>query len=401
MTRQRRRTARHAGARGPTVSTPVLPPLSNRALRPEDTGSFNRLYNAVFSRQRTLEVCNWEFSGGPLGAAHQVGLFEPDGSLVGHWGLLPCCIRVGSALLKAGKTENTMLAQRYRGRGLYKQFEQECLNDAWRGGFEAVWATYSAAARAHMNAGYRSVGVLQQFYLPMFGVAETMARVLSMAIGHPRRQALRTLLGIVRLRLKCADSLVRFQGDATLRCAPYQPDTVSKLLAQWDADLSSRSLKEYSVTIERTLPYLRWRFLDNPCVSYRFHTFVDETDNPIGYVIWRHKGPYVVIEDFILRTSWLNRPGLRKVLRCMVSTWRCEGVLCVRCTTLAGSRLSHLLLEAGFVPWRHRLPPEGTPEALASSLLLVTSPCLSRELTEALHEPSNWFLTRIVGEGVV
>jgi len=159
--------------------------------------------------------------------------------------------------------------------------------------------------------------------------------------------------------------------------------------------MSSPDTGPYRVTLERTLPYLRWRFFDNPNVDYTWRTVTDESGCPVGYIVWHFRGLEVVVDDMLLLRDWFTPRGISGLLFVAKQTWRSRNVILASFLSLRGSAVHESLRLAGFGSLPHSEIPDPR-----RALLIRPNPNLKEDLVDELADTRRWYLSGIFTEGI-
>ena len=375
-------------------------PIAFRTIEPRDFEQVNELSNRVFSRNRTLDQFLWEFRRGPLGPALEIVAVTPEDRVVGHLGLLPNVVAIGSRSIKAGKGETLMIAPEYRGKGIFRGLLAERLKSAWEAGFEMTWTTFAGAAPIllrtnYAGTGYTLVGYLEHLYFPLLrGAPEILVAVAKTLLRTNGVRQLRHLIGCARItqRLSARASV---PVGCDLNLTDFQEDQARELLGRWRQEMSSPDTGPYRVTLERTLPYLRWRFFDNPNVDYTWRTVTDESGCPVGYIVWHLSGLEVVVDDMLLLRDWFTSTGISALLLVARETWRTSNVFLARFLSLRGSVVYESLMASGFGSLPHSEIPDPR-----RALLTRPNPNLKEDLVDELADTRRWYLSGIFTEGI-
>ncbi len=355
--------------------------------REEDLPTLNDLYNRVFDANRSMDQFKWEFREGPYGPATQYVLRDEKGEARAHWGVLPNYFVCGNRSLKAGKVENTMIDPDLRGQGHYGKFERESIKQVWNENYDAIWNSLTTASGLRKRTGFSMVGNLVYLFRPLRGRGANLSYYL--------QKTFRRVLG---------DD---FTSGLTKRVTSITPDEKPGYEAR-QVSVSHRSIsgeesirvmeqlssgKQGLVTMMRDAEYMRWRFLNNPHLSFQFEFLEDEKDQ--GVLIWHQKREEIVIDDFWW--SGIMTPELIEAVYFSVrKTWlKQKGAHLVSFLTLEHSEFYLMLRKSGFVPVGNNkwVAPE-------RHFLIYPNPSIESDLQEKLMRSEHWMISNIITEGI-
>jgi GNAT superfamily N-acetyltransferase len=245
----------------------------------EDGPRIVDLYNRSLNRSRTLRDWEWEFLEGPGGEL--LGwVAELNDRLVAHWGVIPLPLHAAGRTLASAKGELGVTDPDFRGQAIFTRLLTTALDDLRRSSVQVSWCFPNDAIwKVQQRAGFRST---------------TQIRYL-LSIPKPGR-ALRALAAyskVVRFAgatLSALDPLsTRLIGPRPLNCCERirvvdLRDVDDRFDVLWQV-----TRPRDRVTLVRDQSFLRWRFVQNPRLTYTFLLATDPCGDPLGYVVLAHR----------------------------------------------------------------------------------------------------------------
>lgn len=210
---------------------------------PESLERIAALHNANRAQPASLERFRWAYLENPDGQARVWGA-EDEGTLVGVAAVFPRRLRLptGDEAL-ACTTGDLSVAPSHRRRGLASKLRARARAAVDAGESALLFAIPNPeAAGVHERAGFAHLGDMRR-----------MVRVL--AIPGPAFVRALTRWPVQRL--------VRGARGATLACTLVERATADASLSDVQR-LYERIAPTLGISVVRSAPYLRWRFLDNP-----------------------------------------------------------------------------------------------------------------------------------------
>jgi hypothetical protein len=104
--------------------------LKARKYHPGDEIQINNLYKSITKRDRNIIEYSWQWLENPYKINSIWIIEEESGRIVGHHGLIPTPMYILNRSILAGKTENTMIHNDYKGKHIYFPFEKNFYDEA-------------------------------------------------------------------------------------------------------------------------------------------------------------------------------------------------------------------------------------------------------------------------------
>lgn len=263
MVRDRAEASALSGARKPMSidDFDVLP------TRESDVDEINALYERVSGRVRSTEQWRREWRSSPFGPGRSWVIRERSSArLVGHHGLIEVPLRAPDRVLRAARTENTMVDPEYRTALYYPAVEAQLLA-TYRDDFDVLFTAAGNGPQAAMRRrlGYRPVGKWIDFTI-YDSLAHRAARELGRAgaVVTGWIDALRMSSPSPEFELHPTDDVERVERLWKSCCAPT------------------------GVSPERSASYLRWRLLEH--AWHRFElAVVTRGGTDVAFLAWRQE----------------------------------------------------------------------------------------------------------------
>lgn len=182
------------------------------------------LFQLVFGRPMSLDYWNWRFKNNPSGLT-LIRLVWDNDLLVGHYAVSPVRMQVNEQTILTALSGTIMTHPDYSGRGIFTELATSTFSYIAKDfNIKVNWAF----PNSNSHYGYiskldwKDIGVLHSMYLPV----------------------------------------AKFKQSNTVTVVPFEeftPKHVLKLEAV---------TQNFSVKVVRDLPYLNWRYIENPIVDY-------------------------------------------------------------------------------------------------------------------------------------
>lgn len=244
----------------------------------EDFEHWNKCYNEVTGRKRTLEQCLWQWRG-LRGEASESWVIcsVSTGEVVGHHGVMRIPFQRYGERLSVGKTENTFVMPAFRKRLYYPAYEKKVLARI-QGSFGCIFTTATGISNGYINVLRRRLG-----YVPQGSAVCHALRMSSRAAGLLVCEKYR-LPGVLSPLLGAGYSAVvsclrkKRSGGVHIHGADFK-DSVETLASFWQVNADC-----YPLTPERNEAFLQWRWLDNPHHEYELILF-ERKGLMVGYAV--------------------------------------------------------------------------------------------------------------------
>lgn len=332
-----------------------------RPSTPQDAPALNALYRRVSGRVRTLEQWRWEWLDTPTGRAPSwVIVASASGDVVGHHGLIEMPLCCGQRVLRAARTDNTMVDPDLRTTLYYPAFEAQLFKQ-YREHYDVVFTAVAGEVLAAMRRrlGYRVIGNWVEWV-----VADSLAYRAARSLG---RTASRVANAFSNVKLPRAGDELVVTGD------------LERIEHLWRASLRSDAL-----TPERSAAYLSWRLASHAWHRYTLALLVRDGAD-FGFVAWRERdagggATRVLIHDAFTRSA--DDASCRELLTALAWHHR---------DAAARVQIRTLDVDTPLARAARSLAPERAREPAGDTLLLAWS---------ANAEQPVWDVTTLVDAGI-
>ncbi len=361
-----------------------------------DVSQINHLFFQVFGRHRTEEQFSWEFLEIPGGPAEIWVLEDKSNSeIIGHYSLIPIQFSYFGELIQSGKTENTMIHPEYRKKGIYIPFEMDCINQA-KSDFQLIWVSYSSVIKTHKKAGYKPVGILTHYIKVL--KKDRLVKILSAATEPTRSN--RIIVFLARFAARLLTQILLLKGvqrsifdDKVYLKKMGDTDSISHDLEK----LWKSAKRNYGITIDRHIHFLRWRIVNNPYINYDFFGVLKH-NNLIGYVVLRKNEVRGInmstVVDLILDCK--DQSVLDAVLHKVTNIYKGTDVDLINFPTLLSNNyINRSLRKNGFISIaKFRRFIDGKKPLLMANLLS------DRLDLVKVFDCNSWYFTEIFTQGI-
>lgn len=380
--------------------------LESRKYQAGDEYGIVKLYNKITGRCRTAEQHRWEWLDTPQGIGSIWVITESEsGKIVGHHGLTPIKADYFGQNLLLGKTENTILHQKYLGTGIYFIHEKKFLQEAMKR-FDLLYTTFAhgTPGKIRRKLGYKAVGkyltyikATRNMYLKKTmdsliqrKIANSALNIFCKYISHIFSYPLMIFFS----KWGKIDKSITFEVVEDI-------DTIDSEIDQF----CDRNKGKFGITINRTSKYLKWRIFKNPNVKYKF-LLARKFGKLVGYVITKSSATDVnkcEIVDLVCEQN--NEIIFNTILKATVRRLMETKVHAVSFTTLDSNNfLNRRLIKNGFLPVqkiaafvRKHLTSDISCE---ESVLLVK--VINKNISSIkIYNPACWYYTDLFSEGII
>lgn len=382
-----------------SVNGPEKEEYISRPYRDGDETALVRLYNDITARSRTLEQFRWEWLDTPEGRGSMWIIEEVETrKIVGHHGLIPMRFRFFDRSIMAGKTENTMVHPKYRGRVRYFSFETTFLDQA-REIYGLLFTNMARGkpGRIRKGLGYTDIGNYEDYVkvcskeaLDQIAVARVhravKGRILQQLLSWMMKAVNFLVFGLLFGRNVKVDSAIDWKHVKDIA------EVAEELDRLWE-----RSKDRFGLTVNRDPRFLKWRLFENPNTHYDFHV-ARRGGELIGYAAYEQvRESTVWLVDLVADGNDVQL--LETLLGSFIQRLNDEGVVVVWLPTLrARTTVTRALRRNGFKSFSavHDLWHRISGKEISKLMVKVLDDELDSE--DALN-PDCWYYTSILEEG--
>lgn len=281
----------------------------------------------------------WKYAHNPMGPAYIYFAEDREkGVLAGIYCLISWTLASGNHRVKAVQSVDTMINPSYRGQGIVKRLSTVMFEDLREQGVEIVIGFPNEDFfPTTLKIGWTNPGYMRAY-----------VKILSVdkVLGDRSPMVPRMIRKLVDAMLAVPDRLIMFRRRGI---SVQEVPGISGASRGW-------TLSSSGTQTERSRPYLRWRYEDNPLRDYRFYQVL-EHGRDICLFVARHEDGEVSIIDILCVRSGDIIPALAMFSRFM----RDRGAVALRISCLGDMGLK--LKMAGFIPRENGLPLVSYPLA--------------------------------------
>ena len=377
--------------------------LESRRYKTGDEFGIVSLYNHITGRHRTLEQHRWEWLNTPEGTG-SIWVIMDSGSreIVGHHGLIPISMDFFGSKLLAGKTENTILHEKYMGTGIYFLYEKRFLQEA-KNKFDCFFTNFAIGtpAKIRRKLGYKPIGTYANFImipnpkgwkaLVNYLLKRNQSKYLMNVLVQPVLTMGGILLSLL-FQKKCKiDKNITFHTIKNLWSIEQEFDAFCQRLKG-----------TLGITIHRSFKYLQWRIFDNPYGSYDF-LLARNQGEIVGYIITQTlKEPIQqgVVVDLVYTQP--NEIIFNTLLSQAVKRLKESDVSMINFPTLESKNfLNTCILKNGFIPMhRFRKFLSRFVKRFQEDQTLLVNMNNQLLILPKVFQPYHWYYTHLFTEGI-
>lgn len=266
--------------------------FSFRDIRPEDATPLVHLAQSAAGASWTEEFVLWKYARNPAGDITGT-CAEADGSLVGFYGGVPVGIKLGDQRILGAQAADAMVSPKMRRRGLFSRMGHYTIDRLGQAGTCVIYAIPNPVSRA---------GSMKYLDFTHPGEIPTHVQILDPAAvaaasgsEGPRAWLDHAILHTVHLTRPPQSPPEEGIRVSELSTFDHRFDQL------WD-DVSSG----FDIAVVRDVPYLTWRYVQNPLRRYLILA-AERGDDLLGYAVLSfrdaEKKGVLAIAELLLRPS--------------------------------------------------------------------------------------------------
>ena len=377
--------------------------LESRKYKAGDEFGIVSLYNRITGRHRTLEQHCWEWLRTPEGADSIWVILDADSrEIVGHHGLIPINMDFFGSTMLAGKTENTILHEKYMGTGIYFLHEKRFLQEA-KNKFDCFFTNlvFGTPAKLRRKLGYKPVGYYANFVLiPNHRGWKTLVHYF--LDRKQTKHRMNTMVTPVFIMGGLFLSLVFCKKPKIDKNITFHVIKDLSFIEKEYNDFWQRLKGTLGITINRTIPYLQWRIFDNPYGHYEF-LLARNQGKIVGYIITQTlKEPIQqgVVVDLVCTQT--NKIVFNTILSEAVNRFKKSDVSMINFPTLDSKNfLNTCILKNGFIPvHRFRRFLSRFIKRYQEDRMLLINMNNQTLMSPKVYQPYHWYYSHLFTEGI-
>ncbi len=315
-----------------------MSPLKLEPARNEDAPELVAFHNRMFGAHRTPDFWTWKYRDHLPGASVYV-VARFGGNVVGTQGMIPIHLRIAERVELTGKSENSLVATEFRGRGLWNRMYRDALIQCRDRGMTAVWGftPVESARRGLVRLG--------------FAVHDVMVQAVAILNPGPGLRVVwnsqEGFLGRLGASLAvpgawCWSKLRRYGPKHDIECGigPFPAGLTTGEIAGLYEQIVRDSPE--LVHLDMNEEYLSWRVLDHPRFQHElWHARRDGRLVAIALVNGSHS-----LRPAILELAFLSQQDAAGLLARMTEHYSAKGAGAITFWTNRTNRYGGMLLAA-------------------------------------------------------
>lgn len=264
----------------------------------EDAEACNEFHNNIYGTSRTIEQWKWTFVNDNLpGSELFYCIAEDEGVIKGTQAMILIQMIDGNGIYLTAKSEETLVSQDFRGKGLFEKMYDQVLSLAAEKNIEIIWG-FTTAEKAFKKVGFNIPLHTSQLFRPcrlkVVGTLLPSSGKTSYGVWQKIKKYIYYTAAILILvfawsKRNFSKFYVQREENILLRDLDGPHSGLTKLsnafIAQWGG-----------ATIYRDEKYLNWRIFNNPfCRANVIGAFINEDlvgyccfaldENELGYIV--------------------------------------------------------------------------------------------------------------------
>jgi len=286
-----------------------------REMTNADINKVISFHNIAYGDGRTPEQWIWEYkSNYPDFFVFTV--IEDDGRIVGTQGMIPIYINIKGKRYLSGKSENTLLDTKYRGKSFFQKLYEFAMSLCEQKNMSCIWG-YTSVITAqkglrnklgfsvYENVMYESILILN------------LKNALSVILKSKLAMVKKITISLLALFSYLYSLILRLFSKSLKESPKIKFSIEHTLRSTNDLDMLYRRLREKYpdlIHIDQDKNYIMWRILNNPNIKYKTY-FVYEDNLLRGYCYFStdHK-KRAFLTDFTFESAAAGVPLLRVLL---------------------------------------------------------------------------------------
>ncbi|KKN83061.1 hypothetical protein LCGC14_0303270 [marine sediment metagenome] len=318
------------------------------------------------------------------------GIIKDGDLIVATQGMMPYFMNVEGKKILAAKSENTLTDAAYRGRNLFKQVYDFCLDVSEKKEIQFIWGLTKYGELWERKVGFEYFGGINKISTGLIKIKEVDLNYFNIYKNASRMKKLilKPLLYLYLTKLKIKGMMKRNKVFADRIIDNNKFEIVENL--KNDTDLlkayENYRLKEEIIHIHQNSKYLDWRLYSNPKLDYKT-LFLYEKDVLLAYAYYSFQPQTKIVNlaDFTFFTQQSGIVLLQELFEKLIK----EKISFIKFFGNIKNELVKttfdLLSSVGF-------------DIKSSGLDLVVKP-LGNYHSEYLNMPSKWHITGLWFEG--
>lgn len=279
------------------------------------------LHNSTFDDNRTIKHWLWEYKG-HYPDKFTFAVIEDDDNIVGTQGMIPIFLNIKGKKVLTGKSENTLLHPKYRGRGtLFTECYDHAVSQSKKKGMYCIWG-FTALGKVWKKKFRFSVyeNVTNEYFLILN--SKNAIKEISKTQRKKIQNHFKSILSFGCYLFSLCKISFRTQNKSINK--KYK---IEKNLRSYDdiKQLYMNLRKKFPdlIHIEQDKKYINWRLYDNPNINFQTY-FIYENKSLKGYCYFN------LVDDkktiYLTDLTVQNAEVGAVLLRMLIDRWRIKRI---------------------------------------------------------------------------
>jgi len=273
----------------------MLHDLKIREINDSEIDSLFSLHRRYYGDMRSEKVWYWEYRD--LNPEKSVLIILKDGkSIIGSQGMIPIYLNIDGKKCLTGKSESTLIDNRFRGKGIFKEFYEFAVKQCEKKGMVCIWG-FTKALNALRKVNFNIY--TDSMKLAILPLKYKITKESAIPLIKPKSK-LSSIVYKLSIRFGCFFASIRFELNC-LSKKTFKPYKLHKTLKSMSDVISLYDLlrKKYPnlIHIHQDETYINWRIYNNP-VNKKVTFFVYSNDVLVGYLYITIRNQTAELTDF-------------------------------------------------------------------------------------------------------
>jgi hypothetical protein len=337
-----------------------------------DEKGVNELFNAIFSKTRTLEHWNWEFKNNPEGS--KILVVEEKEQIIAHLASIHRTVKIENQDFFASLEVDGMTHPDFGRRGIFVALGKKLLFESEEKGIDIVLGFPNVKALP----GHRKLGCIELFSLNVMIRPLNFRNISNKMFTNKLLGKLSEIFGKFTFKFFYKARKTGIDEGVVLKTIKEFGDRFDRF---WEGAQAS-----YPIILQRDRKYMNWKYIDCPHRDYK--SFVAEKEGRyLAVVVVR------VLEKFGLTNGAIadilalpnQEQNVQGLLLKAMEYLKEKKVDLIACSVPEWSVHNGTLRKCGFMKCPKKLNPKGEP--------FIIYPISKKGDTDFIKNPSNWYIT--------
>jgi hypothetical protein len=350
----------------------------------------NDFHNQFRGTRRNLKQWKWEFATFDKNNLPFV-VAKKSNDLLGTIALIPIKLIDKEGIFPSAKAEEGLVHPSLRGQGVLKDMYDLLFKYALKNNIHVIWG-FTAATKAHTNAGFHLPGNTSQIFMPL------SSKVLTILVKDNKYTKFKNMMlktGIIGAKLLSAIKFGIYNKKININNTHIDTRITAPLEA---GKICEDFVKQWGgVTIYRDSNYLQWRIFDNPYIKPILKT-ISINSKLVGWIIYSVGDDYMgYIIDLMVASPDIDKDKLESAIGALlcdaVTSMKKIGAVGIRGWSVSNHPFNNvatkIALQMGFYLFK-----KGEP------IVMYYNDLIADRRIASIKNIDNWYITRIFTEGI-